>query len=863
METRTANAATERTVMGACFALSFLSMSLLALSACSQRDKSPAHRSATSTAPNPSSAHPDDWPSVEPPIPENTQIESRINALMAAMSVEQKVGQIIQADIASVTPEEVREYRLGSVLNGGNSGPGGNDLAPAKEWLALADKFWDASMDPALGATAIPVIWGSDSVHGDSNIIGATVFPHNIALGATRDSDLVRRIGEITALETWITGQDWTFAPTLAVVRDDRWGRTYESYSEDPEIVREFAAAMVKGLQGDPKSPEFLRNGHVISSAKHFLGDGGTGGRDQGDNAASEKELREIHGAGYPAAIAAGVQTVMASYSSWQGVKMHGHRGLLTDVLKGRMKFDGFVVGDWNGHGQVPGCNPESCPAAINAGLDMFMAPNTWKGLYKNTLAQVNAGDIPMKRLDDAVRRILRVKMRAGIFEKGKPSTRLMAGKFELLGSPEHRAVARQAVRESLVLLKNENKLLPLALNKHVLVAGDGADNIPKQCGGWTLTWQGTDISNKLFPHADSIYAGIRQAVRAGGGTAELSVKGSFKRKPDVAIVVFGENPYAEFRGDIRTVAYNPYDDRDLQLLRKLKAAGIPVVSVFLSGRPLWANREINASDAFVAAWLPGTEGAGVADVLFRKADGSVNNDFRGRLSFSWPRSPLQSAINRNEGDEKPAFTYGYGLKYYDKGSIQPLSEDVGEIPPAVETQAFLVRGKPGAGWQWVVSNEAGIHKPLPDSGTQGIAFAASDFKAQEDARTIHWPTTGGARVGLGGNVGIDLKRESNGEVSLGFDYRVDEPVAGGAVNVVMECGSACSAAVPIQATLQSAPRGEWRHMKIPLSCFEKGGLDAGRITAPFLISSDSALALSVAEVKLETGTSDVMACGK
>jgi beta-glucosidase len=716
-------------------------------------------------------------------------------------------------------------------------------------------------MDPALGKNAIPVIWGSDSVHGDSNIIGATVFPHNIALGATRDLDLVRRIGEVTALETAITGQDWTFAPTLAVVRDDRWGRTYESYSEDPEIVREYASAMVTGLQGDVKSPDFLRNGHVISSAKHFLGDGGTGGKDQGDNTSSEEDLRNIHGAGYPSAIGAGVQTVMASYSSWQGVKMHGHRGLLTDVLKGRMKFDGFVVGDWNGHGQVPGCTPESCPAAINAGLDMFMAPNSWKGLYKNTLAQVNAGDIPMTRLDDAVRRILRVKLRAGMFEKGKPSSRPFAGKFELLGSPEHREVARQAVRESLVLLKNENKLLPLAPEKRVLVAGDGADSIPKQCGGWTLTWQGTDISNKLFPHADSIYAGIQQAVRAGGGTAELSPNGSFKRKPDVAIVVFGENPYAEFRGDVRTVAYNPYEDHDLQLLRKLKAAGIPVVAVFLSGRPLWVNREINTSDAFVAAWLPGTEGGGIADVLFRKPDGSINNNFHGRLPFTWPRSPLQSAINRNQGDDKPAFAYGYGLKYSDAGTIEKLSEDVGEIPPAIETQVFLTRGKPGSGWQWVVSNPTGIHEPLQSTGTQGVSFTPSDFKAQEDARSIQWPKSGGARVGLAGDVAIDLKRETNGEVSLAFDYRVDEPVTG-PVRVLMECGAACAGTVPIDAALKAAPRGKWQHLKILLSCFEKSGMDMGRITAPFLISSDGPLSLSVAEIKLESGVSDVMACG-
>jgi beta-glucosidase len=859
METRTADTATERAVEGASTTLSILALSVLLLTACSKREQTPA---AASRAPNPSAVHPDEWPSVAPPIPENTQIESRINALMGAMSVEQKVGQIIQADIGSVTPAEVREYHLGSVLNGGSSGPNNNDYAPAKDWLALADQFYEASMDPALGKNAIPVVWGSDSVHGDSNIIGATVFPHNIGLGATRDADLIRKIGEITAQETWITGQDWTFAPTVAVVQDDRWGRTYESYSEDPEVVREFSAAMVQGLQGDPKSPDFLRNGHVISSVKHFVGDGGTGGRDQGDNTFSEKELRDIHAAGYPAAIAAGVQTVMTSFSSWQGVKLTAHRGLITDVLKGRWKFDGFVVGDWNSYSQVPGCNLESCPAAINAGLDMFMAPNNWKGLYKNTLAQVNAGDIPMTRLDDAVRRILRVKLRAGLFDKPKPSERPLAGKFELLGSPEHRAVARQAVRESLVLLKNQNKVLPLALKQHVLVAGDGADNIPKQCGGWTITWQGTDIDNKMFPHSDSIYSGIRQAVKAGGGTAELSPTGAFKRKPDVAIVVFGENPYAEFRGDVRTVAYNPYDDRDLQLLRKLKAAGIPVVAVFLSGRAMWVNREINAADAFVAAWLPGTEGGGIADVLFRKPDGKVNYDFRGRLSFTWPRSPLQTAINRNNGDDKPAFAYGYGLKYYDAGTVAPLSEDVGEIPPAIDPQVFWTRGKPGSGWNWVVSNPTAIHEAMQATGTQGVTYTPSDFKAQEDARSIKWPESGSARVGLAGDTAIDLTRETNGLSSLAFDYRVDGPISG-AVKVLMECGAGCSGAVPIQDELKAAPRGQWKHLKIPLGCFAKSGMDMGRVTAPILISSDGPLALSLAEIKLESGENDILACTK
>jgi beta-glucosidase len=540
--------------------------------------------------------------------------------------------------------------------------------------LKLADQMWDAAMDPSDGKRHIPMLWGTDAVHGHSNVVGATLFPHNIGLGAMRNPDLIRRIGEITALEVAVTGIDWTFAPTLAVVRDDRWGRAYEGYSEDPEIVRAYAGAMVEGLQGRAGTPSFLAPGKVLATAKHFVGDGGTfNGKDQGNNPSSPEQLRDIHGAGYPPAIAAGVQTVMASYSSVRGIKMHGDYELLTGALKGDMNFDGLLVGDWNGHGQVPGCTNTSCPQAINAGIDMFMAPDSWKGLFDSTLAQTNSGVIPMARIDDAVRRILRVKMRAGLFAKGKPSSRPFAGRYDLLGTAAHRNVAREAVRQSIVLLKNDRGLLPLRANARVLVAGDGAHNIPKQSGGWTLTWQGTETTNKDFPNAQSIYSGIRLAVRHGGGSATLSRSGNYKRKPDVAIVVFGENPYAEGEGDRATVEYSPASKKDLALIRRLKAAGIPVVSVFLSGRPLWVNPEINASDAFVAAFLPGSEGGGIADVLVRGRRGAVRHDFKGKLFFSWPRCPSQSPLNRGDPGYAPQFPYGYGLTYAGGGAGTPL----------------------------------------------------------------------------------------------------------------------------------------------------------------------------------------------
>ena len=397
----------------------------------------------------PGEIRPEIWPELESPIGLDPEIESRIDTILAAMSVEEKVGQVIQGEIRYLTPDDVRDYHLGSVLNGGGSFPGGDDMASVDDWIALADAFWEASMDTSDGGQPIPVIWGVDAVHGHNNVVGATIFPHNVGLGATNDPDLLRRIGEVTAREVAITGLDWNFGPTVAVARDDRWGRAYESYSEDPALVARFAGAYVQGIQGTIGDDDFLGDEHLPATAKHFVGDGGThGGTDQGDNRSTELELRDIHNAGYVTAIEAGVQSVMASFSSWHGDKMHGHEALLTDVLKGRMGFDGMVVGDWNGHGQIEGCTNSDCPAAFLAGVDLFMVPQDWKALYESTLGHVEAGTIPMERLDDAVRRILRVKLRAGLFEAGKPSTRAMPRQKELLGSAEHRAVAREAVRK-------------------------------------------------------------------------------------------------------------------------------------------------------------------------------------------------------------------------------------------------------------------------------------------------------------------------------------------------------------------------------------------------------------------------------
>jgi beta-glucosidase len=600
--------------------------------------------------------HPLEWPRPARALAPDERLEARIGALLARMTPAEKVGQLVQADIESITPDDLRHYPLGSVLNGADQAPGNDKLTSPGEWLKLADRFYQAS---TAAPRAVPVLWATDAVHGDSNIPGATIFPHNIGLGAARDPMLLRRIGALTALEVRVTGLDWAFAPTVAVVRDARWGRTYESFGENPRLVAACGAALVEGLQGRPGTPEFLDAAHVLATAKHFVGDGGTGGQDEGDNTADEAELRDVEATGHVAAVAAGVQTVMASFSSWQGVKLHGNRALLTGVLKERMGFDGLVIGDWDGHAQVPGCTSVSCAPAVDAGIDVLMAPGSWRQLFANLLAQVNSGEIPAARLEDAVRRVLRVKLRARLLDEGRPSSRQFAGHWELLGSPAHRAVARQAVRESLVLLKNDHQLLPLAPRSRVLVAGQGADNVQQQCGAWTIDWQGRRASADIRP-AESIFAGIRAAVTAAGGSAELSPGGEFSARPDVAIVVFGEHPYAEGAGDVPSLAYAD-GQRDVALLERLHAQGIPVVAVLISGRPLWIEAELAASDSFVAAWLPGAEGGGVADVLFRSPGGQVAHDFRGRLPLSWPRAP---AVGEGAGPAGPLFPYGYGLTY-------------------------------------------------------------------------------------------------------------------------------------------------------------------------------------------------------
>ncbi len=775
----------------------------------------------------PGTANAELWPVAKSQGLTDPKTEARITKLMARMSLEEKVGQMIQADTASIKPEDLRTYPLGSILAGGSSPPlNAPDRSAAGPWIDTVRAFNNVAMEARPGHVRIPVMFGIDAVHGNNNVVGATLFPHNSALGAAHDPDLIRRIGEATAQETAAAGIDWAFGPTLAVPQNDRWGRTYEGYSEDPALVAAYAGKMIEGLQGAPGSGT-IQNGHVSASAKHFLGDGGTtGGQDQGDTNIPESELIAVHSAGYPPAINAGTNTVMASFNSWQGVKMHGNKSLLTDVLKKRMGFEGFVVGDWNGHGQVPGCTNTDCAISFNAGLDMAMAPDSWKGLFDNTVKDAREGRIPMSRIDDAVRRILRVKFKMGLFKRARPFER----KTEVIGSPEHRALAREAVRKSLVLLKNDG-ILPIKSSANILVVGAQADDIGQQSGGWTLSWQGNGNTNADFPNGQSIYAGIAEAMKAGGGTATLSADGSYANKPDLAIVVFGEQPYAEGLGDVRTLEFEAGEKKSLATLKKLQAAGIPVVSVFLSGRPMWVNPELNQSDAFVAAWLPGSEGGGIADVIIGDAQGTPRNDFTGSLSFSWPKTAAQFMLNKGTPGYDPLFPLKYGLSYAKPGTVGQLGEDPGIDALPDNKSEYFTEGRVPKPYSLILSN--GVTSGKVDSQTK-----------QEGAMRLIWDAGESGRASIDGD-DIDLQFETNAEMMMQMTYRVDQAPSG-RVSLAMGWGA-------IDAGSFFAAGDGWRTVRIPLKCFKERGADMNHIHPAWTLAATGPFAVSISEIRLVT----------
>ena len=779
------------------------------------------------------------WEILEP-LTLDPNIEAQIDEILPKLTLEQKVGQVIQGDTGSLTPEDVKKYRLGSVLSGGNSAPGPLPYAETKAWLEMADQYYNASIDEEGVEIAIPIIWGIDAVHGHANLKGSIIFPHNIGLGAMNNPDLIEEIARITAHELTVSGHDWTFAPTLAVPKDLRWGRTYEGFSENPDIIRSYGDRIVIGLQGKFGTENFMGNGRVISSAKHFLADGATeGGVDQGDALISEEELARVHAAGYYSSIPAGVQTVMASFSSWQGRKLHGDKELLTDVLKVKMGFNGFVVGDWNGHGQVPGCINTDCPQSLNAGLDMYMAPDSWKGLYESTLQHVKDGNITIERLDDAVRRILRVKLLTGIFQKGIPSSRVNAGNENLLGLPNHRVIARQAVRESMVLLKNNNQILPIDPTKTVLVVGDGAASISKASGGWTLSWQGTGHTNDKFPNGESILQGIEQVVNNSGGKVIFSEDGDTSIEADVVIAVYGEDPYAEFQGDRENLDFVP-NGFDTNKLTTYKNKGIPVVSVFLSGRPMWANPEINNSDSFIAAWLPGSEGGGVSDILFQT---DPSYDFLGRLSFNWPQSAV---VIKNNND--PLFKIGYGLSYDSIDYIDPLSENSGlENNEIASTGEYFIKGEVVPPWViWLISGELEKQIASFPSSVGGLIISKTDHVAQEDALRINWTKSDGDYFRISSVNPNDLTRQSNGAMKLAFNAKSFTNY-----DAILQIGQ-CDDSDNCNKTLEIKVSGDWKEYIISLSSFEDLGVDMSKIISSILIKAQAGVDIGLSNVRLE-----------
>ncbi len=567
-------------------------------------------------------------------------LEEQVEAMLGSMTLDEKIGQMTQAERGALTNvSDIKTYHLGSLLSGGGSSPASNTAAA---WADMYDGYQTYALATRL---KIPLLYGIDAVHGHNNVKGATIFPHNIGLGATRDPELVKRASAVIAKEVAGTGIDWTFAPCIAVPRDERWGRTYEGFGETPELQVMMAPAAVEGFQGTLSG----KNTEILACAKHFVGDGGTlGGDDQGNTILTEEELRAIHMPGYVEAIKQGVGSIMASYNSWNGTKLHGHKYLLTDVLKGELGFKGFVVSDWEAVDQINGDYPTAILYAISAGVDMVMVPIRYQYFIAELRKLVQRGDIPMYRIDDAVRRILTVKFRMGLFEHPFTDRSLTP----TVGSAENRAVARECVQRSLVLLKNSNSVLPLKKSAtRIHVAGKNADDIGNQCGGWTISWQG---QSGAITTGTTVLQALRNAV-PNAASVTYSVTGSGASGADVGVVVVGETPYAEGAGDNSTLTLS---SADLAAVSTMKAAGIPVVVILISGRPMIINSVVSEADAVVIAWLPGTEGGGVADVLF----GDV--PFSGTLPHSWPRSVQQIPINHGDAVYDPLFPYGFGLKY-------------------------------------------------------------------------------------------------------------------------------------------------------------------------------------------------------
>ncbi|WED29085.1 glycoside hydrolase family 3 C-terminal domain-containing protein [Vibrio sp. DW001] len=845
-----------------------------------------------------------DWPQIQSTITKNEAIESEVRRIVTLMTLEEKIGQMIQPDIRGISVEEATTYKIGSILNGGGAWPNNDKHATALDWASKSDEYWFA-VETAFEDRPfrIPFMWATDAVHGHNNVFGATVFPHNIGLGCARDPELVKKIGRITAIEITATGLDWTFAPTVATPRDLRWGRVYEGYSEDPEIVYNYAAKMVEGLQGTAE--DLKGDKHVISNVKHWVGDGGTlVGVDRGVNNYSEDLLRNIHAMGYFSGLNAGAQVVMSSFNSWDNpnnydlapeidgtynLKIHGSKYLLTDVLKEKMGFDGLIVTDWHGHSEVSKCTDDDASYAINAGNDILMIPvhKHWLNVYQKTVDDVNRGLIALSRIDDAVTRILRVKMRAGLWNKPQPTKRAYAGDQNLLGADEHREVAREAVRKSLVLLKNNNAILPLNRNQKVLLTGSAADDLQKQSGGWNLTWQGDENTLADFPGATTVKMALEGELGPDRVMFDPELTSNYT-KGDVAIVVFGEDPYAEMMGDIKEwqtlefAALKRSYKADLEIIQKLHQAGVKIISIFFSGRPLYVNEEISKSQAFVAAFLPGSEGKGITDVLLANEADEKQIDFVGRLSFSWPNKKRSTRVHRKPahipdyqvpayeqdpiGEHAPLFDYGYGLRYSDELQSRyldnlPLDIALNEAETIAEhaTHMFGVNATVGD-YQMKISDS--LHPIGIDVSRNNnmqltdISTSPFNYQQQQDAvrvefnrslASIYLQTSNGSAE--------DLSGYDNDSGSICFDINVekasDMPVYL-ALQVFMDRGELERLSrIDISDQLPNVNEG-FLTVSIPCHHFSNTGLDFRYIDTPFMLFTEGELTAVVANIRWE-----------
>ena len=841
-----------------------------------------------------------DWSEIAATAHCDLGLESYVETTLEQMTIDEKLGQMIQAEVQQLHPTDIETYKIGSALNGAGVWPTKDRYSSPAAWASMIDAYWTASKQSfSQRPFDIPFAWATDAVHGHNNLFNATVFPHNIGLGATRDPDLLRRIGEITASELSASGMDWTFAPTVAIPLDARWGRFYEGYSQDPAIVSVLAGEMVLGLQG--KLGTAVADS-VLSSIKHWIGDGGTRwGIDRGVNFCSEEDLYRLHAVGYQAALKAGAQVVMVSFSSWNhennydhapntglpyNYKLHGSHYLITEVLKKQMRFDGIVLTDWDGHCEISKCSLKDARYCINAGADVLMveARGDWLAILDQTKRDLAAGFITQARIDDAVRRVLRVKQRAALKNKQRPVDRAAVRKAsQIVGSAQHRSVAREAVRKSVVLLKNDNDLLPLHRQQRILAAGSALDSLSKQLGGWSLHWHSNELAQEEFPTATTLLQSLQQELPVEQLSRYQDEMELDRNLYDVAIVAIGEDAYSEMLGDIRPwnsleyAALKPSYAQDLALLRRLNGAGIPIVCVYFGGRPLYLNKEINLATSFLVTWLPGIAGEGITDVILRSPDSKVQNDFLGRLSCAWPATPFGFRLSKSysdevsskhpkyDGDSEILFPIGYGLSVNETSSTNlgalPLYREELDAPPPRAKRSLVFLGPNedarytcriagngfwvGADVSRVATTEAllGRVEPLSYLGdNDALRVYFNGRIASLYLQLPHWDVE-------------DMRGYLSAAADLVFDLRMHTrgkgPVRLSAHNCFPSVGVYDATSI-----FASLPLETWAEVRLPLSSLAATGSDFRQINVPFMLHTEAELRFDIGHLRWDVSQS-------